>query len=166
MKEAIGQTISLQVILVFVVFLNAFLAFSVNYTKAFRVKNKVINILEQNEGFNGAAASKIDDYMSGVGYNVNIQGERDGIGNCKNGVCILAHCAGRIGDDASSGECPTGASDKQDYRIYYSVTTYINVSVPIINRILNQDMPIFRIQGDTSTIYVSGNIADLTTWEN
>ncbi len=162
MKEAIGQTISLQVILVFLVFLNAFLAFSVNYTKAFRVKNKVINELEQNEGLNPTAKANIEKYMSNVGYNVKISADRSG---CKNGVCITPHCAGNIGSN-SSGVCPTGKKDVSNYRVYYTVETYININLPIINQILSQDIAILKVQGDTSTIYVNGNLDELLYWKS
>ena len=163
MKEAVGQTISLQVILVFMIFLNAFLAFSVNYTKAFRVKNKVINIIEQNEGFNNVAVSQIHSYMDQVGYRANVNGQINGLGNCQNGVCIQIHCVGRMGDSGADGECKASADGKQDYRVYYNVTTFINVDVPLINKVLNQTMSIFRVQGDTSTIYVDGT-NNQTAW--
>lgn len=161
MKEAIGQTISLQVILVFLVFLNAFLAFSVNYTKAFRVKNKVINELEQNEGLNPTARENINDYLDRVGYNVKISADRSG---CKNGVCITPHCAGTIGSDTSI--CPQNGGNVSNYRVYYTVETYININLPIINQILKQDLAILKVQGDTSTIYVNGNLGDLLNWNN
>ena len=164
MKEAVGQTISLQVILVFLVFLNAFLAFSVNYTKAFRVKNKVINELEQNEGFNSTAQTNIINYITKVGYNIrDVNGDVENVGSCMHGVCIKPHCVGTVGNSNESGTCPTNVADSKNYRIYYSVTTYINIDLPIINNILNQEWNIFKVQGDTSTIYVDYN-SDLTSW--
>ena len=51
MRDAIGGVFSLQIILVFVILINGYLAYSVNYTRAFRVKNEIINIVEESEGF-------------------------------------------------------------------------------------------------------------------
>ena len=50
MRDAIGQVFALQVILGFVLLINGYMAYSVNYTRAFRVKNQIINIIEQYEG--------------------------------------------------------------------------------------------------------------------
>lgn len=164
MKEAIGQTISLQVILVFMVFLNAFLAFSVNYTKAFRVKNKVINELEQNEGLNTTARGNIIDYMEHVGYNVDNINEGDGE-TCFHGVCITPHCAGKIGTNKNSDSCTADSGkDVSNYRVYYTVKTYININIPIINQILDQDIAILKVQGDTATVYINGRLNDLLYW--
>lgn len=167
MKEAIGQTISLQVILVFMVFLNAFLAFSVNYTKAFRVKNKVINELEQNEGLNTTAKTNIKDYITNVGYNVSNKTGRteDNKGTCFHGVCITPHCAGKIGTNKNSDSCTADSkNDVSNYRVYYTVKTYININIPIINQILNQDIAILKVQGDTATVYINGRLNDLLYW--
>ena len=50
MRDAIGGLFSLQIILAFILLVNGYLAYSVNYTRAFRVKNGIVNILEQYEG--------------------------------------------------------------------------------------------------------------------
>ena len=64
MRDAFGSLISIQVILAFVLLINGYLAYSVNYTRAFRVKNGIINIIEQYEGHTEAAKDKIS---SGIG---------------------------------------------------------------------------------------------------
>lgn len=48
MRDAIGGVVNIQIILVFIVIVSGYLAFSVNYTKAFRVKNKIITTLEHS----------------------------------------------------------------------------------------------------------------------
>ncbi|MGN0973728.1 MAG: hypothetical protein ACI4OT_03200 [Bacilli bacterium] len=168
MKEAIGQTISLQVILIFLVFLNAFLAFSVNYTKAFRVKNKVINELEQNEGLNATARNNIINYIENVGYNVadKTGKTKDNKGTCFHGVCITPHCAGSLGTDKGSDSCIADSNKKvSNYRVYYTVETYININIPIINQILDQDIAILKVQGDTATVYTDASrLSDLLYW--
>ena len=47
MRDAIGQVFALQVILAFVLLINGYMAYSVNYARAFRVKNQIVNIIEQ-----------------------------------------------------------------------------------------------------------------------
>ena len=43
--------------------INGYLAYSVNYTRAFRVKNGIINILEQYEGHTEEAKDQIAEYV-------------------------------------------------------------------------------------------------------
>ena len=47
MREAIGGTWIFSIVIVFIVLFTSFLAISVNYSKAFRVKNGIINIIEK-----------------------------------------------------------------------------------------------------------------------
>jgi len=49
-KEAMGGVFTMQAILVFLVLATGLLAFSVSYTKSFRVKNEIRRIIEQYEG--------------------------------------------------------------------------------------------------------------------
>ena len=58
MRDAIGQVFALQVILAFVLLINGYMAYSVNYTRAFRVKNQIVNIIEQYEGPTDEAMAK------------------------------------------------------------------------------------------------------------
>ena len=50
MRDALGGLFSLQIILAFVLLINGYLAYSVNYTRAFRVKNGIINIWSNMKG--------------------------------------------------------------------------------------------------------------------
>ena len=42
MRDALGGIVNITIIVVFLVIVSGYLAFNVNYTKAFRVKNKII----------------------------------------------------------------------------------------------------------------------------
>ena len=50
MRDAFGGVTNLVIIVVFLTLVSGYLAFNVNYTKAFRVKNKIISTFEQYEG--------------------------------------------------------------------------------------------------------------------
>ena len=50
MRDAFGGLVNIVIIVVFLVLVSGLLAFNVNYTKAYRVKNKIITTLEQYEG--------------------------------------------------------------------------------------------------------------------
>ena len=47
MRDAFGGTFMIKLGLVFLVVYVSFMAVAINYAKAFRVKNQIINIIEQ-----------------------------------------------------------------------------------------------------------------------
>ena len=52
MRDAVGGTFMIKLLLIFLAVYTIFIAVALNYAKAFRVKNKILNIIEQNEGIN------------------------------------------------------------------------------------------------------------------
>lgn len=151
MRDAIGGTMSITIIIVFLVLINGYLAFSVNYTKAFRVKNRVISTIEQNEGYTEHAKEEIRDYLKQVSYVVPVdytsKVESDGY-TCNDGYCIKVNVAG----NTSPNETYQGT--------YYSVVTFINIDIPVLNKILPL-VNAFQIKGETKTIYSSGTNTEL-----
>ena len=49
MREYFGGAFILKLLFVFIVIFVSFMAVTISYAKAFRVKNQVINIVEQNQ---------------------------------------------------------------------------------------------------------------------
>jgi hypothetical protein len=66
-RESIGGAFLIKIMVVFIVLYNSLLAIAVNYAMVFRVKNQIINLLEQYEGCEGAR-TKITGYIAKVGY--------------------------------------------------------------------------------------------------
>lgn len=159
MRDAIGGVFTIQIILFFLIIINSYLAFSVNYTKAFRIKNNIVAIIEQQEGFTTqddvlsgelSAAARIEQIMINTGYNVPDNYITDG--NCGAGYTGITNNAG--GFCLQVHKNPDGSG-------YYGVKTYVNINIPIINNILPLSN-IFAIKGETKTIY-SDKIVDLET---
>lgn len=71
MREAIGGTWLTQLVIIFMLIFVAFLALSLNYTKAFKVKNELLTIIEKYEGAtdtsNGSIAV-INGYLKANNY--------------------------------------------------------------------------------------------------
>ena len=142
MKDAIGGVFTIQIILVFLVIINSYLAFSVNYTKAFRIKNHIVAIIEQQEGFNINAASNIESVMQDTGYNVN----RNIVAQCgKDGYVPISNNAG--------GFCLKLNMNSEGSGGYYSVKTFISIDIPILNNLFPAFSDVFAIKGETKTIY-------------
>ena len=148
MRDAIGQVFTLQIILAFVLLINGYMAYSVNYTRAFRVKNQIVNIIEQYEGpYNDEGIEKINEYIDRMAYDVNnqqmINFQNDNQGaECPgyNGWCYLEH---KVSVDDADGE----RNGK-----YYSIVTFVNIDIPVVNNILGLGN-FLQVVGETRTIY-------------
>ena len=49
MKDSIGAIPSLALVFMFIIIISGYLAFSVNYSKAFKMKSKIIDVLQEEE---------------------------------------------------------------------------------------------------------------------
>jgi hypothetical protein len=153
MRESIGGAWLFTIVIVFIFFFAGFLAYSISYTKAFNVKNQIINYIEQNEGYSAGgsdlAAMSDEDlsetvegkaykFIRATGYNYSgAQGiQCEGTNNYTNegGYCIVKYC-------------PMGSS-MPNSNTHYKVTTYIALKLPVIEIIVK-----IPISGETRTIY-------------
>ena len=145
MRDSIGGIFNITFIAVFMLVVSGYLAFSVSYNKAYKVKNKIISTLEQYEGYNNKSKAVIDKYMNDLGYNAGEVSSKlkSNYDCCSN----RGYCVKWVIDDSSNSGLPKG---------YYKVVTTVNIDVPIFNKFL-PFMTFFQTTGDTMTIYVSGN---------
>lgn len=175
MRDAIGGVLSLNIIFIFLIIISCYLAFSVNYTKAFRVKNEVRSIIEKQEGLTCEALDQINNLM----INANYQFPEAFAGWCtdndyivvspstsdkitRGGFCYKAQAVDKYGN----------SNDDETYKgIYYTVATFTNViSLPGFggsaakgNDLVNFLGNIFVVKGETALIYSSGGRTTLPT---
>ena len=144
MRESFGGAFMIKLVLIFIVIYVSFMAVAVNYAKAFRVKNNVINILEQNEFQIGDSIDIIDEYLKNVPYDLS---KIDSIpSNCNN---VTFGNTDKSKDTVLTGRgvCITQLGDKGSHKIYYKVTTYIAIDFPFFG--INMTLP---ISGETKII--------------
>ena len=144
MREAFGGAFTIKLMLIFLAIYIAFVAVALNYAKAFRVKNKLIDIIEQSEGIDnydnikeGTVIGDINTYLNSVSYYVNLSNIKN------NNADATLHCYDR-------GYCIeefTGPTDDGVSSKYFKVTTYININFPFFK--LNFNIP---ITGETRKI--------------
>ena len=143
MREAFGGAFTIKLMLIFLAIYIAFIAVALNYAKAFRVKNKIIDIIEQNEGIDsyidtkeGSVIGDINSYLNTVSYYVNLA-------NIKNNNTENINCYDRgYCIEETTAPVTDGITSK-----YYKVTTYININFPFFK--LNFNIP---IAGETRKI--------------
>ena len=143
MRDAMGGTVALVIIVVFIVIALGYMAFNVNYTKAFRMKNKIISVYEDYDGnCLGECQGKIGDYAKTLGYSIGNGMEcPTGYSNSNNLYCYKKVDA--------TGRATDGVIEDTKRKSYYKIITKINVEIPIINNML--DLKIFYITGDTKS---------------
>ena len=156
MRESIGGAWLFGIVIVFITIFSAFLTYSVSYTKAFNTKNKIVNIIEEQEGFTmnindkgvanssdyeleQSAEGKIYKYMRDIGYNYSAQIECDEV-NGEVAMSGQGYCIKKI--------CPNWGGEYVDSNIHYKVTTFISLEIPFIG--LTARIP---ITGETRSIY-------------
>lgn len=146
MKESIAQAFILNLILFFFVILVLLLFGSINYSKAYKVKNRIITIIEKYGEWSTDAKSEVADNMVKAGY----QTTTDGNGKCEkfiNGGTLVypvyADATGRhydycvIEHDSSVGK-------------YYQVVVYMKFEIPVIGGFLE-----FPVKGETKALYAN-----------
>lgn len=159
MRDALGGTVTITIIVVFIVVVLAYLAFNVNYTKAFRMKNKIIATYEDYGGvcdgisstggsLNPIGCSKaIEDYAKDVGYETG-----SGFLNCPKGFTPAPgnyYCYDEVPVEKTKHG---GIHEETGERKYYKIATRINIEIPIIQNIFAYQY--FWVYGDTKTFTI------------
>lgn len=140
MRDAFGGAFSIRLMLVFLMLYISFICVAINYARAFRVKNRIINVIEQYEGVDrsGNVEAKISNELLNTGYFVPIS-EVDGV-RCSD--CTFNT------PGYSYKEIRTNYGAGNTYDTYYYVETYMLFKIPIIDTFLGIDFPIV-VKGET-----------------
>lgn len=144
MRDAVGGTFMIKLLLIFLAVYTIFIALAINYAKAFRVKNKILDIIEQNEGIKNyedttdPALNQIDTYIGNIHYWVNTSTIKD---KCEK----LEYDNEKDLINSDKGYCI--ATVEGDTASYYKVTTFVTLSIPVVK--LEYTIP---ISGETRKI--------------
>lgn len=158
MRSAIGGTWTFMLVIAFIAIFAAYLTITLNYSKAFKVQNEIIDIIERSEGLTDqtstdgrgdGAIQLISNFMRYNGYNAK--------GTCPEGYIGAKSIMGNGKEDleyARDGEkyyyCVRkhiGYFDAKPNRAYYDVDMFFAFDLPIIGSIFN-----FRVSGETMEI--------------
>ena len=160
MREAVGTTWIFQLVIIFTLIFVSFLALSINYSRAFRIKNEILSIMEKYEGVGdqeGQSISIINNYLRNNAYGVK--------GACREGefgsLSLNDHSLEYVNDFNSNNRyfycvkaIPTYTLAKQEqYR--FNVRIFFKFNLPIIGELMT-----FSIDGTTMDI-VNANTSAL-----
>lgn len=151
MREAIGATWIFSICLVFILLFTAYLAISVNYAKAFKIKSYIVGLIEEEKGIDGDVVDDIETYLTAQGYAANGECPRDDAGwqlHPQNG-CLGNAPSGKCGVCIYTMDVDTSSLDDIDAeKQYYKVTAFWKFDLPILNIVL----PPFKISGESKYI--------------
>ena len=115
MRDAIGGTFMLRILIIFIVLYIVFMCFAVSYAKTFRLKNKVIDILEQ-QGYDDSSVVEIDDYLDSNAYDFS----------GTNHSQVSNHCPNASENLTINGACivPKDSGNNRYYQVYLYIVYY------------------------------------------
>ncbi len=156
MREAIGGTWMFNLVIFFVLLFTGYMCLSINYNKAFNVKDKIINEVERNGGvkhFNNkdTAIKAIAEYMEEVGYRTSGNCNGYDYGCNKDGSCVqnpnsnYAFCLKEVKASDSYANYHSG---EFIFVSYYKVKVFYQLDLPVFKQLFG-----FSIKGDTKLLY-------------
>lgn len=137
MKESIGYTVTLNIVITFIIIVFAFLSAAIIYFKSNKISNAVMYSIEKYEGYNSLSVNDINSKIESLGYNkVSI--------SCKKEYksCNLTS---NVNGQGRNGYCIYECTEGEYY--FYRVKTNMSINIPIINNVIN--IPIY-----SSTNYI------------
>ncbi len=135
MKDAIGGSLLLNLVVIFTSIIILFFVGIIAYSKAYKIKNRIIEVIERNETYDSNVEMELNDDLRKAGYRTATQNQVEakcGIDNKNTSeyfYCVYLN-------DESSIEGYT-----------YEVVTYIHFNFPVIG-----DMLTFAVKGETKVL--------------
>lgn len=152
MKESMGLVPTLSVIIFALVLISGYLAFTINYSKAYKANSKIVNIIQKyNNKIDERAQKEINEYLESINYTSS----ENYLSKCsESGYEIIQNTTGKGWCyKIISSEDKTDKSKNDVNRVYVKVRTYISIDIPILNRIF-PNLELSRVDGATKPVIV------------
>lgn len=145
MKNSIGGTWLLSIVLVFLAIFVAYICISINYSNAYRLKTQMVTVLEQYNGLNEQALKEIQTLMQRGNYNVRSAcPERTGLQAFGvNGSMPEINPIGKF------NYCVYREHVEQDgkNKYYYTIQVFLKFELPVFGDLFD-----FKVTGETNAI--------------
>lgn len=146
MKESISNAALAGLALTFIGVMSIVFLSSLNYTKAFKIKNRIVDIIEQYDaGYapsnRSAINNEIESTMKNIGYRVNAENKQCPVYQDKLGYEYQA-----LNSTYNYRYCIYEYNDTRGK--YYKVLAYMYLDIPVIGAYLE-----FPVSGETKVFY-------------
>ena len=120
MRQSIGMSQQLNLIIIFILIVFGLIAASLSYYKAFKINNVITDSIEKYEGYNDFSKNEIKNSLASLGYQkISINCNNNNLSDKSDGFCAY------LGDIKKNGDNVVSYN--------YKVTTYMYIDLPIIN---------------------------------
>lgn len=136
MREATGNALLTMMITSIIAVIMIFFVGSLSYSKSYKIKNYIVNEIEENKDWNESVRNTVDSYMKEVGYNVR--------GNDSSCSKVKADGCDDVSGQSSYNYCVFECNKYSNK--YYKVVTFTKFEFPIIGSVMK-----FEIKGETKT---------------
>ena len=145
MRDALGTYFNLTLLFFFILLITSLVALSVNYTKAYRVKNNVLTLVEKYEGNmnNEDLLDRTQMYTKSIGYTI----PDDAIAAAEREGYTCPYLKGQ-----QLGWCYIKNPVERE-KFTVNIVVFININIPIVNRIFS-NFKFFWMTGKTNSIPV------------
>lgn len=162
MKESIGGTQIFILVIALVLIFTAIMAFTINHSNAFAVKDQIVSIIEASGGFDMTAEN-----IEGSGLNSNevinqivealVSNSYRQVGRCpvaEGNIEVAAYQrngAKAMGNQKASFcivKIPSDGDNGSVTKYYYQVVVFYSLDIPIVNELFN-----FKAVGETKPLY-------------
>ena len=144
MRQSIGGTWLLQLMILFILLFVGYIILTINYSKTIKLKNEMISMVEKYEGLNENSVSLVNNYLKTSGYAV--------VGKCthesESGIYGALDLNSNVLEEARPGvnyhyciKKYKGANTSK----YYQVTLFYKFNLPIIGNASE-----FTVKGTTT----------------
>jgi len=135
MKESLGTSMVFTLIMVFVGVFIALFVGSIAYSKGFKVRNRIIDIVQKHEGYTDEAKEEIDENLASIGYRIVDKpcSRAENISTSDYRYCLYRY-------NTNKGN-------------YYGVEVFIHFDIPLIGDFI--EIPIY---GETRLVYEKGEV--------
>ncbi len=164
MREAIGGTWLFQIVIVFILLFTGFMCLSINRSKAFNVKNYILETIQTNNGDVNASIPAIVEYMKSNAYRTSgVQPKSISLADCgKESAKFTCYnregavdnknspvfCLAKLYADTKG--CLSGKYNELPNMYYYRIEVFYQLDLPFFHDLFN-----FHITGDTKTFWTN-----------
>lgn len=154
MKESIGGVSLFTIVIVFIVLFTGYISLSINYSKAYNVKNELIIIIKNQGGVcvdstdPNSICKNFPDLITSFFNETNYRGK----GNCGEGYVGFSRNGDLISDGRGAAFCVKGVNVSESSlnlpkSTYYEIRVFWQLDLPIFSSIFN-----FAVKGETPVI--------------
>lgn len=120
MRSAIGNALLTNLVIIFVSIVILFFVGILAYSKAYKVKNRIINYIESKESYNTNDVEELNEDLKSAGYQLTSKSKcsSDNLNKTAYNYCVY-----RV--------------ELKDKKYYYKVVTYVHFEFPVIGSIIN-----------------------------